>query len=76
MLKTYGVVRWVGWGGVVGWVAHKILVLAQGPLVLCFGVWGQGLTKELGLEPDQGIVSELESMTNDRTYGVEPEDMV
>ena len=35
----------VGWGG----VAHEILVSAQGPLVLCFGVsglrvWGQGLT--------------------------------
>ena len=42
-------------------------------LGFCFGVWGQGLTKELGLEPE-GIVSELESMTNDRTYGVEPID--
>ena len=38
MLKSYG------WGG-VGWgggVAHEILVSAQGPLVLGFGVWGLG----------------------------------
>ena len=32
MLKSYG----VGWGGVVGWVAHKILVSAP---VLGFGIW-------------------------------------
>ena len=40
MLKSYG---WWGGGGVV---AHKILVSAQGPLVLVLGlrVWGQGLT--------------------------------
>ena len=32
--------------GEVGWVAHKILVSAQGPLVLVLRlrVWGQGLT--------------------------------
>ena len=54
MLKSYGVVGWGGvvwwWGvGVVGWVAHKIFVSAQGPLVLsfCFGVWGKGLTIHL-----------------------------
>ena len=39
----------MGWWGGVGWggvVAHKILVSAQGPLVLVLGlrVWGQGLT--------------------------------
>ena len=46
MLKSY-----VWWGGGVGWVAHEILVSAQGPLVLVLGlkglglrVWGQGLT--------------------------------
>ena len=35
-------------GGMVGWVAHEILVSAQGPLVLVLGlrVWGQGLTIE------------------------------
>ena len=40
MLKSYG------WGG-LGWVAHEILVSAQGPLVLVLGlrVWGRGLTK-------------------------------
>ena len=44
MLKSY---RWWG-GGVVGWwVAHEILVSAQGPLVLGFGfsalgLWGLG----------------------------------
>ena len=34
-------------GGVGWWVAHEILVSAQGPLVLALGlrVWGQGLTK-------------------------------
>ena len=33
-------------GVVGGWVAHEILVSAQGPLVLALGlrVWGQGLT--------------------------------
>ena len=35
--KSYGL-----WGG-VGWVAHKILVSAQGPLV--FGIWVWGLQK-------------------------------
>ena len=44
MLKSYGV-GW--WGG--GVVAHEILVSAQGPSVLGFGVlglrvWGLGLT--------------------------------
>ena len=44
MLKSY-----VWGGGGVGWVAHEILVSAQGPLVLGFwvwgfGVWGLGLT--------------------------------
>ena len=37
MLKSY---RWVG-----GWVAHEILVSAQGPLVFGFlvlGFWGLG----------------------------------
>ena len=35
--------------GEVGWVAHKILVSAQGPLVLVLilRVWGQGLTISL-----------------------------
>ena len=33
MLKSFGV---------VGWVAHEILVSAQGPLVLGFWVWGLG----------------------------------
>ena len=42
MLKSYG----VGWCGLV---AHKVLVSAQGPSVLCFWVlglrvWGLGLT--------------------------------
>ena len=37
------------WGGAGGWVAYRILVSAQGPLVLDFwvlglGVWGLGLT--------------------------------
>ena len=36
MLKSYGVVVAV----VVGWVAHEILVPAQGPLVLGFWVFG------------------------------------
>ena len=31
MLKSWG---WVGWGGAVGWVAHKILVSAPVPLEL------------------------------------------
>ena len=42
MLKSYG---WGGGGVVV--VAHKILVSAQGPLVLGLRVWGQGLTIKL-----------------------------
>ena len=39
MLKSYG---WL----IGGWVAYSILVSAQGPLVLGFGlrVWGRGLT--------------------------------
>ena len=41
MLKSYG---WCGGGGGGGWwrwvVAHKILVPAQGPLVLGFWVFG------------------------------------
>ena len=37
MLKGYG------GGGVVGWVAHKILVSAQGPLVFGIWVWGLGV---------------------------------
>ena len=38
MLKSYV------WGGGVGWVAHKILESAQGPLVLVLGLWfGPGL---------------------------------
>ena len=39
-------VVWWWWGGGVVVVAHKILVSAQGPLVLVLGlrVWGQGLT--------------------------------
>ena len=38
MLKSYV------WGGGVGWVAHKILESAQGPLVLLLGLWfGPGL---------------------------------
>ena len=46
MLKSYRV-GW--WGGVV---AHKILVSAQGPLVLRLRVWGQGLTIDAAfLEP-------------------------
>ena len=36
MLKSYGVVWWVGV------VAHEILVSAQGPLVLGLGLWGLG----------------------------------
>ena len=38
MLKSYG----VGWCGLVVWVAHKILVSAQGPLVLDFWFWDLG----------------------------------
>ena len=43
MLKRYRVVGWCG----VGWMAHEILVSAQGPLVLDFGflalgLWGLG----------------------------------
>ena len=30
-------------GGVVGWVAHEILVSAQGPLVFGIWVWGLGV---------------------------------
>ena len=40
MLKSYGV-----GGGVVGWVAHVILVSAQVLLVLTLGLW----TSDLGL---------------------------
>ena len=48
MLKSY---RVVGWGGVVGWVAHKILVSAPVPLELILtefdwvgaGPWGFGI---------------------------------
>ena len=52
MLKSYRV-GWGGGGDVVGWVAHEILVSAQGPLVLGFWVfglrvWGQGLTIIVG----------------------------
>ena len=48
MLKSYRV-GWGGGGGGGGVVADEILVSAQGPLVLGFGVlglrvWGQGLT--------------------------------
>ena len=32
----------VGWGGGMGWVAHEILVSAQGPLVLGLGLRGLG----------------------------------
>ena len=40
MLKSYG---WGGGGsGGVGWVAHEILVSAQGPLVSGFGAKGLG----------------------------------
>ena len=45
MLKTYGVVEW--------WVAHEILVSAQGPLVLDFWGLGPGLDisdRELGYD--------------------------
>ena len=69
----------MGWWGVVGLQCGggpiRFQCQPKAPWFFGFGVWGQGLTKELGLEPE-GIVPELESMTNDRTYGVEPEDMV
>ena len=66
MLKSYGV---VGWGGVVGWVAHKILVSAPVPLELIltgfdwvwagpwgFGDLGRGLTIRTISEYDACIV--------------------
>ena len=40
MLKSYGWGGGVGWVG--GWVAHEILVSAQGPLFLGFAAKGLG----------------------------------
>ena len=50
-----------GWGGgVVGWVAHKILVSAQGPLVFGIWVWGLGVWG-LGLTIKQLYFCHLDS---------------
>ena len=60
MLKSYG------WGGVGGWVAHVILVSAQGPNTSFFffggtfirlgGLFGQGLGLGPGLDNLSDIV--------------------
>ena len=54
MLKSY-----VWGGGVVGWVAHKILESAQGPLVLALGLWfGPGLDNK----PEKGSKRRVQRM--------------
>ena len=50
MLKSYRVV-------VVGWVAHEILVSAQGPLVLGFWVWGFGAALDNIAHQDMSKIS-------------------
>ena len=67
MLKSYGVVEWV--------VAYEILVSAQGPLVLGFGVlglrvWGQGLTKTSNDLMLMGLMC-IHSFTASSTYSKE-----
>ena len=52
MLKSYG---W--WGGVVWWVAHEILVSAQGPLFLGFGAKGLGPGLDNNKKDAQGLCS-------------------
>ena len=57
-----------GVGGVGGFVAHKILVSAQGPLVFGIwvwglGVWGPGLTIFQLFESDCRILNDLSHLT-------------